>query len=388
MARPTHSSERIVIVGGGFAGLSAAVRLAQAGLPVTVLEQSKLGYAASSRNQGWLHSGAWFARAHPNLARMCYESLLQTLRFCPECIEPHYGSMVYFSTSSETGLGEWTQAFDQSGIPYDNLSRADLEKALPTVDRRQIHAGLRLPDRSFRPDTLLSELAAAARNAGAEIRPQTFVDGLLIEDRSVYGVRVKSNEELRARLVILATGAYSQTSFSHLFEPVAGCQSDYRLVCLKTHLRAVKPETGCDPFYVVDSPGVNHLPHFGTSVFGTNHWRVVSSAGDDQLDAAETEKIDENLRLLFPQGFGPHCKIHDWAGTTVQAMHIEQIEPGDAPLPTIVDHSTECYQVDNVLSVFPGRATLWPHLAEQVRKTVLEQLGSRVSETSQPPWAE
>ena len=68
MSKLSSTSERIVIVGGGFAGLSAAARLAQAGLPVTVLEASKLGYAASTVNQGWLHSGAWFARTHPELA--------------------------------------------------------------------------------------------------------------------------------------------------------------------------------------------------------------------------------------------------------------------------------------------------------------------------------
>ncbi len=53
-----HTSARIVIVGGGIAGLSTAVRLTQAGFPITVLEASRMGGGASTRNQGWLHSGA------------------------------------------------------------------------------------------------------------------------------------------------------------------------------------------------------------------------------------------------------------------------------------------------------------------------------------------
>ena len=56
-----HTSSRIVIVGGGISGLSIAARLAQAGMPVTLLEASHLGFGASTRNQGWLFSGAWFA---------------------------------------------------------------------------------------------------------------------------------------------------------------------------------------------------------------------------------------------------------------------------------------------------------------------------------------
>ena len=46
-------SPRVVIVGGGFAGLSVAARLAQSGLLVTLLESARLGFHASMRNQGW-----------------------------------------------------------------------------------------------------------------------------------------------------------------------------------------------------------------------------------------------------------------------------------------------------------------------------------------------
>ena len=137
---------------------------------------------------------------------------------------------------------------------------------------------MRLPDRSFRPNVLLNRLAATARNAGAEIRADTFVSGLLMEDRRVYGVSVGASEEVRAKLVVLATGAYSQTGFSQLYHPVAGCQSDYRLVCLKSHLRAVRPGIAADPFCVVDGIGLNHLPHFESSVFGTGRWEVVSGS--------------------------------------------------------------------------------------------------------------
>ena len=58
MTRNKHTARRIVIVGGGVSGLSIAVRLSQSGLPVMVLESSSLGQAASTKNQGWLYSGA------------------------------------------------------------------------------------------------------------------------------------------------------------------------------------------------------------------------------------------------------------------------------------------------------------------------------------------
>lgn len=82
------------------------MRLAQSGLAVTVLEASQLGIGASTRNQGWLHSGAWYAPEHVELARMCYGSLQRTLRFCPECVEPDPAPMVYLASRGETDSGE------------------------------------------------------------------------------------------------------------------------------------------------------------------------------------------------------------------------------------------------------------------------------------------
>ncbi len=386
MPRPTHSSERIVIVGGGFAGLSAAARLAEAGLPVTVIESSKLGYAASTQNQGWLHSGAWFARTHPQLAGLCYNSLLQTLEFCPECIEPGVGGMIYGSLKDPSSQEDWTRAWDTAGIPYQQLLSGELNWNLPQLRHDNVAWTTRLPDRSFRPDVLLSQLAATARNAGAEIRPNTVVTGLMMEDRSVEGVVVGANEELPARLVILATGAFSVTRFPQLYQAIATEQSDYRLVCLKTHLRAITPGLSADPFCILDGVGLNHIPHHETSVFGTSRWEIVSNADNNQIEEPEVAIIERQLGQLFPNMSDKAVTVHDWAGTTIQAMHVQQIQPGDAPLPTIIDHSREPHGIENILSIFPGRATLWAHLAEQLRTTVLERFGSRRMDASKPPW--
>jgi gamma-glutamylputrescine oxidase len=47
----------VCIVGGGFTGLSAALHLAQAGADVVLVEADRIGYGASGRNGGQLHSG-------------------------------------------------------------------------------------------------------------------------------------------------------------------------------------------------------------------------------------------------------------------------------------------------------------------------------------------
>ena len=47
----------VCIIGGGFTGLSAALHLARAGVKVVLLEAQTIGFAASGRNGGQIHSG-------------------------------------------------------------------------------------------------------------------------------------------------------------------------------------------------------------------------------------------------------------------------------------------------------------------------------------------
>ena len=47
----------VAIIGGGFTGLSAALHLAEAGVDVVLVEENRVGWGASGRNGGQLHSG-------------------------------------------------------------------------------------------------------------------------------------------------------------------------------------------------------------------------------------------------------------------------------------------------------------------------------------------
>src|SRR5207302_11264271 len=48
---------RVAIVGGGYAGLSAALEMAKHGIDAVVLEASELGFGASTRNGGAVSGG-------------------------------------------------------------------------------------------------------------------------------------------------------------------------------------------------------------------------------------------------------------------------------------------------------------------------------------------
>jgi gamma-glutamylputrescine oxidase len=75
-SRPSLGGEKtadVCVVGGGFTGLSAALHLALAGTRVVLLETDKVGFAASGRNGGQIHTGqrkeqadleTWLGKTH------------------------------------------------------------------------------------------------------------------------------------------------------------------------------------------------------------------------------------------------------------------------------------------------------------------------------------
>ena len=67
----------VAIVGGGIAGLKAALDLARAGRSVVVLEAERVGWGASGRNGGFVGPG--YATVHADITRMVGAERAQVL---------------------------------------------------------------------------------------------------------------------------------------------------------------------------------------------------------------------------------------------------------------------------------------------------------------------
>jgi glycine/D-amino acid oxidase-like deaminating enzyme len=367
MSSGAATSRRIVIVGGGIAGLATAMRLSQAGFPVTLFESSELGSAASTRDQGWLRSGALFAVDSPGYARTCYASLDQTLRFCPDCLEPQISPMACLFSRPETLVKTWTDAWTAAGIPWQELPIDKVCAELPGLDRARVQHAFQLPDRVIRQNILLEHLAAAAQNAGVEIRTGTPAKCLPVENHRVAGVVTAAGEEVAAQLVILAGGSSGFAMCSEFLQQRPGSQQDFELVPLKAHLAALEPEVGRLPFCIPDVEGFNHIPHPPASIFGLGHWERVS-APDDNPMPRQVERLRQRIHDFFPDLAASPKSLHTWAGTMIQALRFDHIETGGAIWPAVIDHARHVPQVENLISIFSGLATLWSKLAEDTRR--------------------
>lgn len=209
---------------------------------------------------------------------------------------------------------------------------------------------------------------------------------LLIEDKRVQGVRVGASEDVRTQLVILAIGTASGRLFSPLFPNSIGQQDDYDLAYVKTHLLAVSPAATIDAFHLTGRQSFNHLPHGESSVYGTNRWLKVQDPKDNSVDPEEIRIIEERVKKVIPNAFNETKQRKEWGGVTVQAMHLDEVDPAQAFRPTILDHAQQPHGIENVISVFPGRATLWAELAASVEAVASEKTKRASTTTTTPPW--
>jgi len=372
MAALVGNLPKIIIVGGGFAGLAIAVRLSELGIPITLLEASSLGFDASSRNQGWLHSGALFAANDTDYATICYQSLEYIEKHYSACFASNQTGMRFLASDAETDIAKWTTAWNQAGIPYQSLELSDVGKYIPELDLTQIHSAFMLPDRVMDPESLLQQLGAQASQAGVEIRTETTVSHLVKNEakQEITGVELGTDEIIDGQLVILATGAMGTNLWSETKQNKSGLQTNYRRVMLKTNLTSCEPAVSTVPFCIFDQAGFNHMPQENRSVFGHNKWTIVTQGEDHSVTESEKQQIWEKIAQYFPAVNQEDYLVKEWSGVSVQALHLDQVEPGVITRPTVINHAEESPHWKNLLSVYPGRATLWPQLADQTCEVV------------------
>jgi len=216
----------VVVVGGGFTGMSAAITLARAGRQVVLLEAAKFGSGASSRNGGMLG---------PSFSKLGVEGL-----------ERHYGKEQVYETIRESLFGfQWLVDFiRQENIDCDLqmcgrfrgashpshyaglVAQAEaLEKVvdfpaievsrqdqLAEVGSYAYHGGLIYPtDGTLQPAKLFLGLLEIAKREGVILLDYTPVEQIERQGK-VFDVRYQGGR-LSADDVIIATNGYTGEQF-------------------------------------------------------------------------------------------------------------------------------------------------------------------------------
>lgn len=211
----------VLVIGAGFTGLAAALRLTERGADVAVLEARDVGYGASGRNVGLVNAGLWLSPQQivDRLGGDFGERLIKLLGDAPgrvfELVEKHdipceasqAGTLhCAHSASGFEDLRRRAAHWSARGAPVELLNR---HEAAGKIGSDYFNGAL-LDHRAgtIQPLGYARGLARAAMQAGARIHTHSPVHRLDHRDRGWRAVT--DTGAATAESVILATNAYTE----------------------------------------------------------------------------------------------------------------------------------------------------------------------------------
>lgn len=276
----------LVVVGGGIVGLSLATHAARVGLSTLLLERGALG-ASSTRASGALVRTHYRDTASAALALRGLEDF--------ENFEQRYGGSAGFRRTGFAYIPEASEVDDLpdrverlTGLGIDTriVDAGELTAIDPALNVDDVGIAVYEPRSGYaNPEITCATLAAAASQAGAQLRPGTAIDTLVTEGEIVTGVRLATGETISAGDVALCAGAHSAALAS-----TAGLNPIIRPTAVKLVLVERRVDTHLT---VIDAPNGTYVRPDGdnATLVGRRTWV------DEPLETPDTELpvVDEEF---------------------------------------------------------------------------------------------
>jgi D-arginine dehydrogenase len=288
---------RWVVVGAGFGGAATAWALGRAGLgPGIILEQEPaFGTHASGRNAALVK----LSESDPVVRTLVVRSLrsIRAIELSEEPLVRRTGGLALASAASTVQeLDTVRDALAGDGVPAHLLSRDRACQVLPFLDLFDFQAALWSEDDGVADiHALLVRYLHLARVGGFTLRTNTHVEEIVMETGRAVGVRTDANEEIRADVVIDASGAWA----GRLGRPSA----PLALTPMRRHLFVSAPLDSVRPdhaFAWLEDAGLYFRPE-GNGLLLSPCDETAMPAGVPSTDPAAAELLAEKLGRVAPR---------------------------------------------------------------------------------------
>ncbi len=315
----------IVIVGGGYTGLSTALHLAEAGHRPVVVEARHVGFGASGRNGGQVIPGLKHdpeellsefgperGQALMHLAGNAADLVFDLIhRHRIDCSPTRSGWIQ--AAHSNHALGKVlnrARQWQERGVPVELLTRGDIAARTGT---NIYHGGWRDPRAgSINPLAYVRGLARAAIAAGATLFENTVVKSLKRRG-SAWEIRTPEGV-LTARQVLVATNGYTADLVPDLKQSILPVQS----MLIATEVLPPDLRDKILPGNVVVSETRKLAFYMRQSVDGRLVFGGRGSVGAQEHPALMAA-LEAGMVRTFPElsGLGIH---HNWSGHLALTM--------------------------------------------------------------------
>ncbi|RKE79380.1 FAD-binding oxidoreductase [Rhizobium sp. AG855] len=206
----------VVVIGGGIVGLTAALTLAERGVPVVVLEKGRIAAEQSSRNLGWIRKTSRDKVDVP--LALASDALWAEMpkRTGTDVGYRQAGIMYVARTDDEmAGHERWIKSVEGLSLDSQLLSPAEIARLAPGGRGTWVGGIYTASDGRAEPTLASSAIASAAIARGAVIVEQCAVRTLSMAAGRVAGV-VTERGEIRCEQVLLAGGLWSRRFLGNL----------------------------------------------------------------------------------------------------------------------------------------------------------------------------
>lgn len=206
---------QVVIIGGGIVGISAALTLAERGIPVVVLEKGRVALEQSSRNLGWVRKTNRLAEDVP--LSLAADKLWAAMpeRTGMDVGYRQNGIMFIARTAEQMAKYEqWYHSVEHLNLPTNLITPAEIDDLVPGNHAKWVGGVYTESDGYAEPTLAAPAMANAAIQKGGVIVENCAARELVMSGGKISGVLTEKGE-IQCEQVLLAGGLWARRFLKH-----------------------------------------------------------------------------------------------------------------------------------------------------------------------------